>query len=455
MFEGLERRLGDVFRRLGSRGRLSPTDIDEALREVRVALLEADVSFAVARDFVKDLKGRLEDERVAESLTPHQTVIRAVRQELESLLGDSAGPWHPSGPAPRIVLLMGLQGAGKTSFAQKLGVHLKGRGEHPLLVAADLRRPAAREQLMKLGEAAGVPVAAPPGTDPVAVVRQALKEAGRRSLDTVIVDTSGRTDLDGALIEELKGLNAALGAPSRLLVADAMTGQAAVDLARAFDEAVGVTGIVLTKMDGDARGGAALSMRRATGRPILFLATGEGPSALEVFHPDRLASRILGMGDVLTLIEKAEAAAGSRDLAGKALQMKREGPTLDDLVEQMRSLRKMGSLRDVLGMVPGLSKLAGAGGLDVDERQMARTEAIVLSMTLEERRQPGIIDASRKRRIARGSGTSVQDVNGLLRRFEEMRRFMKVAGTTRRGPGLPPGVGMPLPRGRPRRGKRR
>ena len=448
LFEGLGDRLQQVLARLTGKGRLSDADLDSALREVRVALLEADVNFRVVKTFIQRIREGARGAEVRESLTPGQTVAGIVQRALAELLGGhTITRWLPDTSPPRPVLLMGLQGAGKTSFAQKIAFHLKNRSLRPLLVAADLRRPAAVEQLQTLGAKVGVEVFADKGArDPVALVRAAMDHARLHAFDPVLVDTSGRMEADEALMDELTRLRDLLDSPTRLMVVDAMTGQTAVDVARVFSERVGIDGVILTKMDGDARGGAALSMREVTGRPILFIATGEGPEALEVFHPDRMASRILGMGDVLSLIERAEAAY---DVAGAKRQAKRlrgGDVTLEDFLEQMGAIKKMGPISDVLGMIPGLSRLK-KGGIDVDDRDLKHLEAIVLSMTPEERRQPSLIDGSRRRRIARGSGTRVQDVNRLLKQFSDMRKLMKMAAGARPRGRMPPGMPPLMPRG--------
>lgn len=451
MFDGLGERLQGILTRLSGKGKLSEADIDQALREVRVALLEADVNFRVVKGFIEEVREGARGSQVTESLTPGQTVVGIVHRNLVALLGgQGTSNWLPDAPGPRPILLMGLQGAGKTSFAQKLGRHLKDRGLRPLLVADDLRRPAAVDQLRTLGSRIGVEVfELPEATDPLEVARSAMDHARRHAFDPVIVDTSGRTEADEELMAELEGIRSLLQEARRLMVVDAMTGQSAVEVARTFEERIGIDGVVLTKLDGDARGGAALSMREVTGRPILFVTTGEGPEGLEPFRPERMASRILGMGDVLSLIERAEAAM-DRKQAERATRRVKEGEiTLEDFLEQMGALKKMGSIQDVLGMIPGMSRLRRKG-LDVDEKDLKHLEAIVLSMTPEERRSPAIIDGGRRRRIAAGSGTRVQDVNRLLKQFADMKKLMKLAGSARPRGRMPPGL-PPFGPGGPRR----
>jgi signal recognition particle subunit SRP54 len=435
MFEALTERLGEVWRGLRARGKLTEADIDEALRQVRLALLEADVAFTAVKAFLSLVRQRAMGERVLTSLTPGQTVIHIVHESLIEFLGGTAArpPWSPK--PPTVWMLVGLQGSGKTSLAQKLALFARREGHRPLLVADDLRRPAAIEQLEMLGRQIEVPVFARPSDDPVAVAVAGLEEARRRGLDLVILDTSGRTDLDEDLLEELRALRAAVRPTAVLLVADAMTGQAAVDVGARFDAAVGIDGVCLTKLDGDARGGAALSFRHQLGKPIYFAATGERAEALEPFHPDRMASRILGMGDVLTLIERARQEVSEREAQEMAERVRGGDFDLDDFLRQLRQLRRMGPLQELLAMIPGLP--ATLKGRSVDERELKRVEAILSSMTPAERRDPRILNASRKRRIARGSGTEVADVNRLLRQFEEMRRLVRQLGRLRGGRTLP------------------
>lgn len=443
MFEALGEKIQTVFARLGGRGRLTDADIDDALRQVRVALLEADVNFTVVKGFIEDLRQKARETDIAASLTPSQTVIKLVHQALVHLLGAESPNFLQTGKVPRIVLLAGLQGSGKTSFAQKLAFHLKGSGHRPLLVAADLRRPAAVQQLKTLGASIGVEVFSGGGTDAVRVVTDGIAEGKRRGMDPIIVDSSGRTEVDEELLQELREIKKKAQPDRVILVADAMTGQAAVGIAQAFDKAIGIDGIVLTKVDGDARGGAALSMRAVTGKPIVFLASGEKAEALEPFRPERLASRILGMGDVLSLIERAEAAVDPKEALALSKKMRDADLSLEDFLNQLRAIRKMGSIQDILGMIPGFNKLK-TKGVEVDEDGIKRIEAIVLSMTPDERTRPVVIDASRRRRIAKGSGTTVSDVNRVLRQFEEMKKVLRVTKGRRPampfGPSLPPGA---------------
>ncbi|RMG90673.1 MAG: signal recognition particle protein [Candidatus Dadabacteria bacterium] len=427
MFDSLSEKLSGVFRSLRGKGRLGERDIQAALREVRLALLEADVHYRVVRDFVEAVRERAQGQEVLRSLTPAQTVVKIVHDELVRMMGAHAAPLDVGGKPPVPVMLVGLQGSGKTTTAGKLALHLKRRlGRDPYLVPADVYRPAAIDQLHKVASDVGVPAyPSRPDQDPVEICRAALEEARRGGYDTLLVDTAGRLHVDEELMEELRRLKDLLDPREVLLVADAMTGQDAVNVAKAFDEAVGITGVVLTKADGDARGGAALSIQAVTKRPIKLVGVGEKLDALEVFHPERMASRILGMGDVLSLIEKAEQAIdedSARDLEEK---LRKNRFTLEDFRDQLRMLRKLGSLEDLLKMVPGMGQMKN---LQVDERELVRVIAIIDSMTPEERRKPEILNASRRRRIARGSGTRVEDVNRLIRRYQDARKMMKRMG---------------------------
>ncbi|MBX5464568.1 MAG: signal recognition particle protein [Clostridia bacterium] len=450
MFDQLSERLRATFQRLRGRGRLSERDVDEALREVRLALLEADVHFRVVRDFIQRVRERAVGEEVLASLTPGQQVIRIVHEELTRTMGSGEARLAVSPRPPSVYLLAGLQGSGKTTTVAKLGYWLRRQGRRPLLVAADLARPAAVEQLQVLGAQAGVEVFSRPGaTDAVEVARQALEQAVRAGHDAVLVDTAGRLEIDEALMVELERMKQALHPTEVLLVLDAMTGQAAVHVAETFHRRLGVDGLILTKLDGDSRGGAALSVREVTGRPIHFAGTGERLEGLEPFHPERMAGRILGMGDVLTLIERAQQAFDAEQARAMEKKLRDASFTLEDFVQQLRQVRRMGPLDQLLALLPGMGALKGLRGVQVDERELARLEAMVLSMTPEERRRPEIIDGSRRRRIARGSGTQVQDVNRLLRDFEQVRKLMKnmaaglPAGRSGRGavlPGAPGGA---------------
>jgi signal recognition particle subunit SRP54 len=443
MFDTLSERLEGVFRRLRGHGRLSDAQVDEALREVRLALLEADVHLQVVRDFLAKVRERAVGEEVRKALTPAQTVIKIVHDELVSILGEKNQPLRYSSKPPTVVMLAGLQGSGKTTAAGKLATWMKAKGKQPVLVACDLRRPAAVQQLILLGEQAGVPVVSRDGMDPVAVAAEGLKEAERLGRDVVIVDTAGRLHVDEELMAEAAAIRDRVQPTETLLVVDAMTGQDAVNVATSFLEHVDFTGIVLSKLDGDARGGAALSIAHVSGRPVKFASTGEKLDAFEPFHPDRIAGRILGMGDMLTLIEKAEEAFEEEQAREMEEKMLNASFTLEDFLDQMRQLRKMGPLTNLLGMIPGLG--SQLKGLELDEKDMARTEAIICSMTPGERRDPSVIDGSRRTRIARGCGMTSGDVNGLLRQFDQAKKMMKaMAG----GGGLPQmPKGMVLPRG--------
>jgi len=425
MFETLSQRLQEAFRQISGRGKLSEQDVDAALREVRLALLEADVNFAVAKELLARVKQRAIGAEVARSLTPAQQIIKIVHQELIATLGEPA-KLDLSGPAPNIIMLVGLQGSGKTTTAAKLAVALRRSGQRPLLVAADTYRPAAVRQLEVLGEQTDIPVHSEGvAVAPPEICRHAVERAKKSAYTAVILDTAGRLHVDEEMMAELQAIKAAVKPSEILLVADAMTGQDAVRVAADFDQQVGITGLILTKVDGDARGGAAISMRAVTGVPIKFLAVGEKLDALEPFYPDRLASRILGMGDMLTLVEKAEAAVDKEE--ARVLEKKLRSATfdLDDFLKQLRQVRKIGPIGQLMEMIPGFSQISRDVPEDVTEKQMKRVEAIISSMTHEERRHPEVINASRKRRIARGSGTSVQDVNLLLSQFRQMRRMMK------------------------------
>jgi signal recognition particle subunit SRP54 len=437
MFDALATRLDTVFRSLRGEARLTPETVETALREIRVALLEADVNFKVVKAFIDRVRDRAVDEAVLRSLTPAQQVVRIVRDEMLALFGDRPGGLPPSPARPRVILLLGLQGSGKTTTAAKLGRWLARQGRHPLLVSTDVRRPAAIEQLAVLGAQAGLRVHAGRGGDAVGRAREAVAEARTLGFDTVVVDTAGRLHVDDELMEELAAVNTAVGASDRLYVADAMTGQDAIRSAGEFNRRVGVTGVVLTKMDGDARGGAALSVVGVVGVPIAFIGTGERLDDLEPFHADRIVSRILGMGDVLSLIEKAEQAVSREEAERLEAKIRANEFTLEDFRDQLRALRRMGPLEQILGLLPGLGhlrELAQRRG-ELDEREIRRLEAIIDSMTPRERRNHQIIDGSRRRRIARGSGTSVQEVNRLLRQFAEMRRILKVVGGAAGGGG--------------------
>jgi signal recognition particle subunit SRP54 len=444
MFEALTEKLQNVFRRLGSRGTITERDLDEALREVRVALLEADVHFRVVRDFVQRVREKALGAQVLASLTPMQQVIDIVNQELIELLGGGQSQLQRSKDPPSIIMLVGLKGSGKTTTAAKLGLQLRRGGDRPLLVAADPQRVAAAEQLEALGKQLNLPVHSGGGARPLQICERALKEAKRLGASTVIVDTMGYLQMDQESLAEVTELRRRLSPAEVLMVADAMTGQEAVRAAEEFHKAVGLTGLILTKLDGDARGGAALSIRAVTGVPIKFVGVGEKVDALEPFYPDRFASRILGMGDMLTLIEKAKETITREEIESLETRARRGAITLEDFVAQFQRLRKMGSLSQLVGMIPGLSGVANRLAVEgMDEVYLRRAEAIVYSMTVQERRHPDIIDASRRRRIARGSGTTPTDVNRLLKQYREAKKIMQMVASGR-GPRIAPGLRWPL-----------
>jgi signal recognition particle subunit SRP54 len=449
MFDSLSTRLQGVFDRLGGRGRLTEDNIQEALREVRVALLEADVNFKVVRGFVERVKARAVGQDVLQSLTPAQQVVKVVHDELVELLGGSGHRLAPAGHPPTVVMLIGLQGSGKTTTAAKLARLYQKQGQHPIMAAADTYRPAAQDQLRTLGQQLGVPVVGGAGQQPLEICRAARDEAASRGLTPLILDTAGRLHIDEAMLDELKAIRAELKPHHVLLVVDAMTGQDAVNVADRFNQAVGIDAVVLTKMDGDSRGGAALSVRHVTGRPIAFVGTGEKTDALEPFHPDRVASRILGMGDVLSLVEKAQEAVDQTKAQELIKKIREDAFTLEDFREQLRQVRKMGPLDQIMGMLPFGKWLKGAPKeMDAESADLQRFEAIIGSMTPDERRHPDVINGSRRQRIARGSGTTVQDVNRLLKQYAQLRKMMKqlkgLEGRMPRGMNLP---GFPQPRG--------
>jgi signal recognition particle subunit SRP54 len=446
VFDALSDRLEGIFSRVRNRGRLTERDIDEVSREIRVALLEADVNVRVVRAFIARVKESALGADLSKSLTPGQQFIKIVHDELVNTLGGTTGKLEMSPKPPTVVMLAGLQGSGKTTAAAKLARLLKSQGLQPLLVGADLQRPAAVEQLRVLAARVDVPFYSE-ASDPISVARGAIEEAARLGRNVVIVDTAGRLQIDAELMDELEQIRAAVEPHDTLLVVDAMTGQEAVNVAEAFNEAVGLDGVILTKIDGDARGGAALSVKEVVGKPILFAGTGEKLEDFEPFHPDRMASRILGMGDVMTLIEKAEAAFDETEKA-KAEEILREGSlTLEDFLEQMQQVKRMGPLQNVLGMLPGMPK--EIRNAEIDDRDIARVEAIIRSMTPEERRRPEVINGSRRMRIAKGSGVSTAEVNNLLKQFKQVQQMMRSAvgmrGKGKKGkrPKLPVGGGLP------------
>ncbi len=422
-FESLSDKLESAFKRLKSKGSLNESDVKEAMREVRLALLEADVNYKVAKDFTARVTERAIGAQVMESLTPAQMVIKIVNEELTDLMGGTQTRLAYAAHPPTIIMMCGLQGSGKTTHCAKIALKLKNEGHRPLLVACDVYRPAAIKQLQVVGEQVGVPVFEMGQGDPVAISRAAVSESKDKGYDYVIIDTAGRLHIDAELMEELQNVKAEVHPHEILLVVDAMTGQDAVTVASTFDETLGIDGMVLTKMDGDTRGGAALSARAVTGKPIKFVGTGEKLDELDYFYPDRMASRILGMGDVLTLIEKAETALDEKKAAKLEEKLRKNKFDLNDLLEQMQQVKKMGSMKDILSMLPGVgNKLRD---VDVDDSQLDRVQAIIYSMTPKERSNPDIINPSRKRRIAAGCGMQVEDVNRLLKQYRDMQKMFK------------------------------
>lgn len=440
IFEGLADRLQETFKKLRGHGRLTEDDVNEAMRDVRMALLEADVNFKVVKDFVKKVKERAVGQEVLETLTPAQVVVKIVDEELTSLMGGTQSKINISPKPPTIIMLVGLQGAGKTTSAGKLGVALKKKGKHPILVAADIYRPAAVKQLQVIGSQLDIPVfSMPQGTDAITIARSSLDFAAHRAADVIIIDTAGRLQINRELMEELKSIKTEVNPHEILLVVDAMTGQEAVNVAQSFNEDLNVDGVILTKMDGDARGGAALSIKAVTNCPIKFIGMGEKLEPLEPFYPDRMASRILGMGDVLSLVEKAQEVYDAKQAKEIQKKFRKDEFTLDDFLEQMQQIRKLGSFEQILGMIPGmgnLKKQLEGADIDLNGKETRRIEAIIRSMTPRERADIKIIDGSRRKRIARGSGTSVQEVNKLLKQFAEMRKMMKKMKNLKGGKGL-------------------
>ncbi len=428
MFDFLTQKFFQVFKSLGSKGKLSEKDIDEALRQIRLALLEADVNFRVVKDFLSKVRERALGVNVLDSLTPVQQIVKIVNEELTNILGGAPSHLVASRRPPSIIMLVGLQGCGKTTTAAKIALHLKNSGQRPLLVAADIRRPAAIEQLLLLGRQLGIPVHADNSQAAVpAICKQALRSAEQIGANWVVIDTQGRLHIDDVMMLELVQLKAELQPSEVLLVVDAMSGQDALNIAEEFNRRLGLTGLVLTKMDGDARGGAALSIKFITGLPIKFIGTGERADAIEIFHPDRLASRILGMGDVLTLIEKAEKLLAGEQLRQAEKKLRAAKFDLEDLLWQLRQLKKMGTIAQIAELLPGFSNISSKVLRGDEEDQMRRFEAIILSMTPEERRNPDIINGSRRRRIAQGSGTTPRDVNQLLNQYYQARKLTMMA----------------------------
>jgi len=426
VFDGLSEKLNETFRKLKGRGKLSEDNIKEALREVRLALLEADVNYKVVKNLIDTIRSRAVGQEVMGSLTPGQQVVKIVYEELTAVMGGAHHSLDFSGRPPWTIMLVGLQGSGKTTTAGKLALHLKGKGRRPLLVPADIYRPAAIDQLTRLAELVSVP-AFPSTTDmdPVDIAVQAKVTAGEHGCDTLILDTAGRLHIDEVLMEELKSIKTKVSPNEILLVADAMTGQEAVNVAKTFNDWLDLTGVILTKMEGDARGGAALSIKAVVERPLKFVGVGEKLDALEPFHPDRTASRILGMGDVLTLIERAQEAMDQEKAEELARKFKQDEFTLEDFRQQISQVKKLGSLEQIIGMIPGLGKIKKLKEARPDEQELKKIEAIINSMTKDERRDHTIINASRRKRIARGSGTSVTDVNALIKNFVQTKKMMK------------------------------
>ncbi len=425
-FEGLADKLEEAFKKLKSKGSLTEADVKDAMREVRLALLEADVSYKVAKDFTKTVTERAIGAQVMESLTPGQMVIKIVNEELTALMGGTKSRLAVASHPPTVVMMCGLQGSGKTTHSAKIALMLKNQGHRPLLVACDIYRPAAIKQLQVVGEQAGVPVFEMGTENPVKIAENAIKLAKDQGYDYVFLDTAGRLHIDEELMQELKSIKSTVHPHEILLVVDSMTGQDAVNVASSFNEALGIDGLVLTKLDGDTRGGAALSARAITGKPIKFVGVGEKLGDLDVFHPDRMASRILGMGDVLSLIEKAEQTIDEKKAAELEAKLKENKFDLNDLIEQIEQVRKMGSIKDTLKMLPGIGKKLD--DVDIDERKFDRLRALVESMTPQEREKPDIINPSRKKRIAAGSGQTVEDVNRLLQQFKQMQKMFKQLG---------------------------
>ena len=424
IFSGLSERLSHIFSKITKRGKLTELEIKEAMREVRIALLEADVNYMVVKDFIKNVSEKAVGEEVLKSLTPAQQVIKIVNEELTALMGSTNAKLAVSPKPPTIIMMCGLQGAGKTTMCAKLGYYLKKSGKKPLLVACDIYRPAAIDQLKVVGKQAGCEVFEKGMQNPVKTAKQAVEHALKQNLDTVIIDTAGRLHINEELMKELADIKKELSPAEILLVVDAMTGQDAVVVAQAFNDKLDITGVILTKLDGDTRGGAALSIKAITGKPIKFSGVGEKIGDLEPFYPDRIASRILGMGDVLSLIEKAQEAVSEEDAKKLEKAFKENSFTFEDYLAQIENMKKMGNLKDVISMIPGLS--SKLKNVDIDENQIKRNKAIIQSMTPKERRNPELIKSGQRKRIADGSGTSIQDVNTLLRQFEQTKEMMKM-----------------------------
>ena len=451
IFESLSDRLQATFKKLRGHGKLTEDDVNEAMREVRMALLEADVNFKVVKQFIKTVKERAIGQDILETLTPAQVVIKIVDEELTKLMGGTQSRLNISPKPPTVIMMVGLQGAGKTTSAGKLGLALKKQGKRPLLVAADIYRPAAITQLQVLGKQLDIPVfSMEQGTDAVTIAKSSIGYSQSHACDVVIIDTAGRLQIDEKLMQELRDIKSEVHPHEILLVVDAMTGQESVNVAQAFNDALGLDGVVMTKLDGDARGGAALSVKAVTGVPIKFIGLGEKLEPLEPFHPDRMASRILGMGDVLSLVEKAQQTFDAEEAQKMAKKLRKDEFTLDDFLAQMQQVKKLGSLDNILGLIPGmggLKKQLAGQDIDLDGKEMRQIEAIIKSMTPKERANITIINGSRRKRIAMGSGTRVQDVNKLLKQFGEMKKMMKKMKKMQKGKkGLPNLGGLGLPK---------
>lgn len=426
MFEHLAGKLDGIFKKLRSRGRLDEDNIKDALREIRIALLEADVNFQVVKKFIEDVRLKALGQEVLDSITPGQQVVKIVYDHLVELMGATSSHIRFGNRIPAPIMLVGLQGSGKTTTAIKLALHLHRQGKRVAATSVDVYRPAAQEQLSQLGHATGVMVIAIAGMDdPIRMSEAAVQEARHRGCEVLILDTAGRLHIDSKMMDELKNIAEVIHPAEILFVADAMTGQEAVNMASRFDELLGIDGVIMTKMDGDARGGAALSLKAVMGKPIKFIGVGEKTDALEVFHPERMASRILGMGDIVSLVERAQAQVDEKKAQELERKIRRQEFTLEDFRDQLLQIQKMGSVKDLLGMIPGLGKFKGIGNLDTAHEELVKTTAIIDSMTRQERRNYQIINGERRKRIARGSGTSVQEVNRVLKSYEEIRRMMK------------------------------
>jgi len=425
-FEGLAEKLQNVFKNLRGKGKLNEKDVEQAMREVRMALLEADVNYKVVKDFVNNIKARAVGAEVLESLTPAQQVIKIVNEELTTLMGGSSSKLNIASKPPTVIMLVGLQGSGKTTTCAKLARHLKKQGRNPLLAACDIYRPAAIKQLQVLGESLDIPVfTMGDKTDPADIAKAARAAAEKQGHDLLLIDTAGRLHIDEDLMAELERMKAQCRPHEILLVVDAMTGQDAVNTADVFNKRLGLDGVILTKLDGDSRGGAALSVKAVTGKPIKFVGSGEKLDDLESFHPDRMASRILGMGDVLTFIEKAQASVDTKKAEELERKLRRNEFNLDDFLEQIQQMKSMGPINQLMDMIPGMNKIKGMKDIDISEKDIKRTEAIVRSMTRQERRNHEILNGSRRRRIAHGSGTSIQEVNKLIKQYEQSLQMMK------------------------------